>query len=60
MGFCPVGERPREADFRVSESPKPEGPYIGRALPRLEDARLVAGAGRYTDDMSASTQRSTR
>jgi carbon-monoxide dehydrogenase large subunit len=25
--------------------------YIGRALPRLEDARLVAGAGRYTDDI---------
>ena len=26
-------------------------PYIGRALPRLEDARLVTGAGRYTDDV---------
>ena len=29
-----------------------EAPYIGCALPRLEDLRLVAGAcGRYTDDM---------
>jgi len=27
-------------------------PYIGRALPRLEDARLVAGRGRFTDDFS--------
>ena len=26
-------------------------PYIGRALPRLEDARFVTGAGRYTDDV---------
>ena len=31
----------------MSERP----PYIGRALPRLEDARLVTGAGRYTDDV---------
>jgi carbon-monoxide dehydrogenase large subunit len=34
----------------VSENQR-EAPYIGRALPRLEDARLVAGAGRYTDDI---------
>src|SRR5476651_1742960 len=27
------------------------GPYIGRSLPRLEDLRLVRGAGRYTDDI---------
>ena len=27
------------------------GPYIGRALPRLEDERLVTGEGRYTDDV---------
>ena len=26
-------------------------PYIGRPLPRLEDRRLVAGQGRFTDDM---------
>jgi carbon-monoxide dehydrogenase large subunit len=26
--------------------------YIGRSLPRLEDVRLVLGAGRYTDDFS--------
>lgn len=38
--------------FRVSkEQHRPQAPYIGRALPRLEDLRLVAGAGRYTDDM---------
>jgi carbon-monoxide dehydrogenase large subunit len=29
-----------------------EGPYIGRAMPRLEDERLVQGKGRYTDDFS--------
>ena len=27
-------------------------PYIGRALPRFEDRRLLAGRGRYTDDFS--------
>lgn len=26
--------------------------YIGRALPRVEDGRLLTGAGRYTDDES--------
>jgi carbon-monoxide dehydrogenase large subunit len=25
--------------------------YVGRPLPRLEDARLVSGGGRYTDDI---------
>jgi aerobic carbon-monoxide dehydrogenase large subunit len=34
----------------VSER-RADHPYIGRALPRLEDARLVTGAGRYTDDV---------
>ena len=36
--------------FRVSER-RADHPYIGRALPRLEDARFVTGAGRYTDDV---------
>jgi carbon-monoxide dehydrogenase large subunit len=27
-------------------------PYIGRAMPRLEDRRLVTGRGRFTDDIS--------
>ena len=27
-------------------------PFVGRPMPRLEDARLVAGRGRYTDDVS--------
>ena len=35
--------------FTVSER-RADHPYIGRALPRLEDAP-VTGAGRYTDDM---------
>jgi carbon-monoxide dehydrogenase large subunit len=26
-------------------------PFVGRPLPRLEDARLVSGGGRYTDDV---------
>src|SRR3954470_20245652 len=28
------------------------GPFIGQALPRFEDLRLVRGHGRYTDDIS--------
>jgi aerobic carbon-monoxide dehydrogenase large subunit len=36
-----------------TRSPRRE-PYIGRPLPRLEDARLVTGRGRYTDDISHS------
>jgi len=31
-------------------------PYIGRALPRFEDRRLVAGRGRFTDDFSLDGQ----
>src|SRR5258708_23517221 len=27
-------------------------PYMGRPMPRLEDARLITGKGRYTDDFS--------
>ena len=34
----------------MSKNGRREG-FIGRALPRLEDARLVSGAGRYTDDI---------
>src|SRR5512145_199974 len=26
--------------------------YIGQPIPRLEDLRLVAGRGRYTDDLA--------
>lgn len=29
----------------------PARPWIGRALPRFEDERLVQGAGRYSDDL---------
>ncbi len=32
------------------------GPYIGRPMPRLEDLRLVRGAGRYSDDISVPGQ----
>ena len=32
------------------------GPWIGRSLPRFEDLRLVRGAGRYSDDISAAHQ----
>ena len=31
-------------------------PFIGRPMPRLEDARLVSGRGRYTDDFSYPQQ----
>ena len=30
--------------------------YIGQPLPRVEDRRLITGAGRYTDDISATGQ----
>lgn len=30
--------------------------YIGQPLPRVEDRRLITGAGRYTDDISAPGQ----
>jgi carbon-monoxide dehydrogenase large subunit len=32
------------------------GPYIGRAMPRLEDPRLLRGAGRYSDDVAMPGQ----
>jgi carbon-monoxide dehydrogenase large subunit len=31
-------------------------PYVGRPLPRLEDRRLVAGGGRFTDDVAFEGQ----
>jgi aerobic carbon-monoxide dehydrogenase large subunit len=31
-------------------------PYIGRPLPRFEDRRLVAGRGRFTDDVTLDGQ----
>ncbi|MBV9969860.1 MAG: xanthine dehydrogenase family protein molybdopterin-binding subunit, partial [Xanthobacteraceae bacterium] len=31
-------------------------PYIGRAMPRFEDERLVAGRGRFADDAAAAGQ----
>jgi carbon-monoxide dehydrogenase large subunit len=31
-------------------------PYIGRALPRFEDRRLVAGRGRFSDDAALAEQ----
>jgi aerobic carbon-monoxide dehydrogenase large subunit len=31
-------------------------PYIGRAMPRFEDQRLVAGRGRFADDAAAPGQ----
>jgi carbon-monoxide dehydrogenase large subunit len=31
-------------------------PYIGRAMPRFEDRRLVAGRGRFSDDAAAPGQ----
>ncbi|MEJ2339793.1 MAG: molybdopterin-dependent oxidoreductase [Gemmatimonadales bacterium] len=37
-------------------SPSKSGPYIGRPIPRIEDERLVAGAGRYTDDVALPGQ----
>ena len=51
-------ETVRAASWGVNE-PR-EGPrrhmssYIGKSIPRLEDLRLVAGKGRYTDDLAPS------
>src|SRR5258705_523784 len=41
----------------MDRKPRAEGgPYIGRPMPRLEDLRLVRGAGRYSDDISMPGQ----
>jgi carbon-monoxide dehydrogenase large subunit len=34
----------------------PNPPFIGRPLRRLEDARLVSGGGRYTDDIHVADE----
>jgi carbon-monoxide dehydrogenase large subunit len=44
-----------QSDDRVLRNPQ-RGRFIGRPLPRFEDLRLVRGAGRYTDDVSAPQQ----
>jgi carbon-monoxide dehydrogenase large subunit len=36
-----------------TQTPTPSGFGIGAALPRVEDARLLRGLGRYTDDLRA-------
>ncbi len=36
--------------------PRGREPYIGRPLPRFEDRRLVAGHGRFTDDVALDRQ----
>lgn len=33
-----------------------DAPYVGRALPRFEDRRLLSGEGRYSDDFSLPGQ----
>ncbi|KMK68488.1 xanthine dehydrogenase family protein molybdopterin-binding subunit [Puniceibacterium sp. IMCC21224] len=38
---------PRDVSARDADAGRP---WIGRALPRFEDKRLLAGKGRYTDD----------
>lgn len=35
----------------VNEAAGASRPWVGRALPRFEDERLVQGAGRYSDDI---------
>src|SRR5262245_41415382 len=47
-------ETPKSAPMSVK--PERRAPYIGRPLPRLEDARLISGQGRYTDDTSFADQ----
>lgn len=37
-------------------APLGRGPFIGRAMPRFEDLRLVRGSGNYTDDISLPDQ----
>jgi carbon-monoxide dehydrogenase large subunit len=34
----------------AEQVPEADGPWIGRPLPRFEDARLISGRGRYTSD----------
>lgn len=46
---APAGETALH-EAPVTEAPTARGSYIGRSLRRVEDARLVAGAGRFVDD----------
>jgi len=43
----------KESDGQITNmaTARQRDPYIGRPLPRLEDRRLVAGRGRFTDDI---------
>jgi aerobic carbon-monoxide dehydrogenase large subunit len=45
-----------DSRYSTSGAVAQRGPFIGRALPRFEDLRLVRGAGRYTDDVSVPEQ----
>jgi len=37
---------------RRTPAPQPDGPWIGRALPRFEDRRLTSGQGRFSSDFA--------
>src|SRR5947209_8533289 len=43
-------------DGAAGKAASPRGPFVGRAMPRFEDLRLVRGGGRYTDDISVPEQ----
>jgi carbon-monoxide dehydrogenase large subunit len=44
------------SDSVSDKSASRRGPFIGRAMPRFEDLRLVRGAGNYTDDVTVPRQ----
>ena len=45
------GNRARQLRFVDMSSDVPSRPWIGRSVPRIEDAALLTGRGRYIDDL---------
>jgi carbon-monoxide dehydrogenase large subunit len=51
-----VEKQPAITTAFAMHEPRGREPYIGRPLPRFEDRRLVAGNGRFTDDVALDGQ----
>src|SRR6202049_1119830 len=40
-----------EADSQPFANHEPSSPWVGRSIPRVEDAALLTGRGRFIDDL---------
>jgi 2-furoyl-CoA dehydrogenase large subunit len=43
-----------EAASRALASTEPAPPWVGRSIPRVEDAALLTGRGRFIDDLGVA------